>query len=117
MTPKTPENRSAKDRLIRLRAELVEIAQTAAEGRSPVELDQTKVGRLSRMDALQDQAMQVEVENRRQQEIQRIDAALARIETGEYGFCISCGDDIEDKRLDLDPAAPLCHGCAETRKG
>ena len=80
--------------------------------RRPVELDQSRVGRLSRMDALRDQAMAVESERRRGVEIVRIDAALARIEGGEYGFCLVCEDDIGVKRLEFDPATPLCITCA-----
>jgi len=44
-------------------------------------------------------------EARRAQEIRRIDAALQRVEDGEYGWCAECGEAIEDRRLDLDPAA------------
>lgn len=107
-----PNLKKAKQALDALRTDLSAVAEAARDGRRPVELDQTKVGRLSRMDALQDQAMQVEVENRRKVELQRIDAALARIEDGEYGYCLSCGEDIGEKRLALDPAAPLCQDCA-----
>jgi RNA polymerase-binding transcription factor DksA len=47
-----------------------------------------------------------------QQEIRQIEAALERIEAGTYGFCLSCGAEIADDRLDLVPSAPLCHDCA-----
>ncbi|WP_372603901.1 TraR/DksA family transcriptional regulator [Actibacterium sp.] len=45
-------------------------------------------------------------------EIDQIRAALARIEAGEYGFCVTCGDEISEKRLDLIPATPFCSRCA-----
>lgn len=45
-------------------------------------------------------------------EIRLIDMALKRIETGEYGACDTCGDDIAEARLDLVPHAPLCARCA-----
>ena len=109
-----PNLKKVRQKLEALRIELTDVAEAAREGRQPVELDQTKVGRLSRMDALQDQAMQVEVENRRRVELQRIDAALARIEDGEYGYCVRCGDEIEGKRLALDPAVPFCQDCAQS---
>lgn len=84
-----------------------------AEGwRAPVALDQQSVGRLSRMDAMQQQAMAEAEGRRRRADIARIDAALARIEEGEYGWCLTCGAQIAAKRLDIDPAASQCVGCA-----
>jgi RNA polymerase-binding transcription factor DksA len=47
-----------------------------------------------------------------QEEIARIRAALARIEAGEYGVCVTCGEDIAEERLDLLPATPFCRRCA-----
>ena len=85
----------------------------SADGRKPVELDQTTQGRLSRMDALQVQEMAMEQERRRSTEGRRIEAALLRIESGEFGYCTSCGDDIEPQRLANDPAVPLCLTCAQ----
>ncbi len=80
--------------------------------KKPVELDQSRVGRLSRMDALQSQAMSVEVERRRRIELERISAALARLETGDYGYCLVCGEEIAHKRLELDATSPTCTDCA-----
>jgi DnaK suppressor protein len=94
------------------KAELQRLADATAGDAKPVELDQTKVGRLSRMDAIQIQAMSAEAGRRRALEIQRIDAALKRIDEGGYGYCTACGDEIATKRLESDPAAPLCIGCA-----
>ena len=82
-----------------------------ADQRAPVELDQQSVGRLSRMDALQVQAMAQESSRRRAAQRQRIAAALERIDEGEYGFCIKCGEEIPRRRLELDPAAPCCIDC------
>ncbi len=78
----------------------------------PVVLDQTRVGRLSRMDALQNQAMAIETERRRQQELVQIDRALKRLAEGCYGECVECGEMIAKKRLELDPSTPLCIDCA-----
>ncbi|MCH8167338.1 MAG: TraR/DksA family transcriptional regulator [Proteobacteria bacterium] len=86
-------------------------AQTEGE-RAPVELDQQAVGRLSRMDALQVQAMALETSRRRAVELRRIAAALARIDEGDYGACLECGEEIAVRRLELAPAAPLCIACA-----
>lgn len=78
-----------------------------------VELDQTRQGRLSRMDAMQQQAMAAETGRRRTAELPRVDAALARIDAGDYGFCRHCDEAIPEGRLRIDPAATLCVGCAE----
>ncbi len=93
--------------------ELIEVGDNAAQ---PVELDQTRVGRLSRMDAMQAQAMSVEAKRRREIESIRISAALKRVEAGTYGECLQCGAMIAMARLELNPSAPLCIQCAE-RKG
>ncbi|WP_119165708.1 TraR/DksA family transcriptional regulator [Algihabitans albus] len=92
--------------------ELERLSQDSGESRAAVELDQTRVGRLSRMDALQGQAMAQATEARRQQEIRRLEAALQRLADGEYGACTVCGEEIAPKRLGLDPATPSCVDCA-----
>ena len=104
--------KGAKKRLEERRRELEAIVESSRESRKPVELDQSRVGRLSRMDALQDQAMALETERRREIELRRIDAALARVASGEYGDCLTCGEEIGPKRLDFDPATPVCIDCA-----
>ena len=111
------DTREMRKRLIGRRAELEGLGAATEESRRPVELDQTRVGRLSRMDALQEQAMAVEVERRRAIEIQRIDAALARLDSGEYGYCVACGEPIATKRLELDPTIPNCIDCAKGAGG
>ncbi len=50
--------------------------------------------------------------NSGKQEIRMIEAALKRIEAGEYGFCVTCGAKIEKARLDLLPYTPFCSECA-----
>lgn len=99
------------------RQQLLGLSATANEAAATVELDQTRVGRLSRMDALQSQAMSVETRRRRELEIRRIAAALKRLDEGDYGYCIECGQPIAEKRLEFDPAAPLCIKCAEATEG
>ncbi len=103
-------------RLLAERDELRRVAELGKESRRPVELDQTSVGRLSRMDAIRDQAMALETERRRAMERHRIDAALARIDEGEFGYCVTCGEEIPAKRLDLNPTAPVCVDCATPAK-
>lgn len=85
--------------------------QTAAD-RRPVELDQQSVGRLSRMDAMQQQAMAAAQETRRHGRIKALEAAIRRIEAGEFGYCDGCGDFIGLPRLELDPTIMRCRDCA-----
>lgn len=92
-------------------------SDTTAEDRRPVELDQTSVGRVSRMDAMQGQAMALATERRRHEEARRIEAAITRIDEGEYGYCISCGEQIAAKRLDADPTVATCIACASGARG
>ena len=81
-----------------------------------VELDQTRTGRLSRMDALQQQAMAQAGQARAEAVLQRIEAALARCDSGEYGDCLKCEEPIDRRRLDVDPATTLCLACAQARE-
>jgi DnaK suppressor protein len=99
-------------RLLTRQNEILEESKLARSSRDAVELDQSKVGRLSRMDAMQGQAMAQATERRRQQEFIRIEAALARIKSGDYGICASCDEDIAPKRLALDPSVAVCIKCA-----
>lgn len=82
-----------------------------------VELDQTRTGRLSRMDALQAQAMARAGAQRAANQARRITAALARIEAGTFGDCAACEEPIAEARLEADPANPFCLDCAEARQG
>lgn len=82
----------------------------------PVELDQTRVGRLSRQDALQAQALSVSSLARSREEVIRLRSALTRIDDGDYGWCEECGEEIPEGRLEADPGAELCLRCARTRE-
>lgn len=103
----------AKERLFALREKLEETGDVAEASGKTVELDQCVVGRLSRMDALQQQAMSIEQNRRRKERIKRVNAALARIENDDYGWCQDCGEAINTKRLEIDPAAAYCIACAD----
>jgi DnaK suppressor protein len=95
------------------RRELLKRVAADQDALKPVEVDQSTTGRLSRMDALQSQAMDIEIERRRQRELQRIDAALLRINEGTYGYCVACGEEIAAKRIENDPTTPVCINCAQ----
>jgi DnaK suppressor protein len=102
-----------RERLTQLREELLALEQAGKAASSTVILDQSRVGRLSRMDALQGQAMSQERERRRQIELQKINAALQRIQSGDYGYCSRCDEEIAFRRLEFDPSAALCIVCAD----
>ena len=78
-----------------------------------VELDQTTVGRLSRMDAMQQQAMHIANDARRQQRHMALLAALKRMDAGDYGYCHHCDEEIGAGRLAIDPAVTLCVHCTQ----
>ena len=99
-------------KLLELRFELEGIEESGEEASAVVELDQTKVGRLSRMDAMQAQAMAQASAERRAQALRRIEAALQRLEENLFGDCLECGESINPKRLEFDPTVELCIGCA-----
>jgi DnaK suppressor protein len=114
--PAEPEHDHFRQRLLQLQRELHAQQQVGEGAAQVVELDQTSVGRLSRMDALQGQAMSLEQGRRRQRELLRIAAALRRLDNGDYGDCRDCGEAIDVRRLDMDPAAALCIHCASARE-
>ncbi len=107
MTPTT-----YKTTLLKEREEIETTIALATESTKPVELDQTTQGRVSRIDAIQQQEMSIEAQRRREQRVLQIDNALKRIELGEFGYCISCDEDIPEARLALDPATLKCISCA-----
>ena len=99
--------------LLKMKVDLQEQEKTFKEDKKPVELDQTKVGRISRMDAMQIQQMALDASRRRQLQLVKIETAFQRIESGEYGYCLSCDEDINFRRLLVDPTNTYCIECAE----
>lgn len=108
--------RELEARLREMREAVTSLGAVRREGSAVVELDQTRTGRLSRMDALQLQAMANAGRERAALELRRIDAALRRIEEGTYGECVVCAEPIAPARLQAQPAVTLCLACAEERE-
>lgn len=98
------------------RDELMATQQMAQSSTETVELDQASVGRVSRVDALQSQSMAVETTRLRQQQLRKISTALALIESGDYGYCSVCDDEIDPRRLEIDPASTMCVPCASKQE-
>jgi len=65
------------------------------------------------MDALQQQAMAKATENNRVRDMKRIEAALTRLKEDEFGYCMECGENIEPRRLELNPTVLTCISCAQ----
>jgi DnaK suppressor protein len=107
-----PDRSDIRLALERQLAELCASLAATADNRKAVELDQTTVGRLSRMDAMQVQAVALAAERMRLDEIRRIEAAIRRIEANEYGYCVRCGEEVAPKRLAVDPTIAFCICCA-----
>lgn len=110
MTPQELEQ--LREQLEEERAQHLKTLSTSRESAKGDELDQTRVGRLSRIDAIQSQCI-IQAANRRiTEELQKIDFALQRIERGTYGWCQSCGCDIAFARLRAIPSTLKCIDCA-----
>lgn len=101
-----------REKLLVLRTELESVAETGDDASDIVELDQARVGRLSRMDAMQAQAMSQASERRREVMLRSIAAALERIDSDDYGYCRNCEEMIDRRRLEFDPTVVLCIDCA-----
>jgi DnaK suppressor protein len=95
---------------------LVASQKLAQHSTEPVELDQSAIGRVSRIDAMQSQSMAIEASRLRQQQLRKISTALSLIESGDYGYCMNCDNEIDLRKLEIDPASSLCVPCASKQE-
>lgn len=105
-----------RKRLQQLREEITTPADTRNQSTVTVKLDQSSVGRLSRMGALQQQAMAQSCQQRAQATLQRAEAALKRLDDGSFGYCFDCDEAIATRRVEFDPTATRCVQCAEAKE-
>lgn len=105
-----PEIEEMKLALLSLQVELQSILETASDRTDVVDLDQ-EIGRLSRMDALQQQKMAEAEQARHKVRLKAIKLALIAVEEGDYGFCKRCGEPIDIRRLRARPESPCCVPC------
>jgi DnaK suppressor protein len=99
--------------------EIVSLQANAAsreEASKTVVLDQSSTGRLTRMDAMQQQAMAKENLRRATLRLKQLKASQKRIELNEFGFCLECDEDILEGRLKANPVTTLCIACAEKKE-
>ena len=101
-----------KQSLLQLQKEHQELEEEFAKSGDTVKLDQSSVGRLSRMDAMQAQQMALETSRRREMHAEKIEGGLRRIESGYYGYCFYCEEEIDYRRLETDPTNTWCLKCA-----
>lgn len=112
----TIDEEDFRARLLAEQRELEAVAATNNDAAKPVELDQTRVGRLSRMDAMQAQAMSQETQRRRELQLKKIAAAFKRLDSGDFGYCIHCGEEIAAQRLHVELTTLLCIACANSNE-
>jgi DnaK suppressor protein len=100
-----------RDRLLALEKEIQATLEASKEASGVVELT-TAIGRLSRMDAMQNQQMALELRRRQEQQLQRIANALKRMDQNRYGLCGRCKQPIAEERLEVSPDVVMCVKCA-----
>jgi len=91
------------------------LAETAAAAR-PVELDQPAMGRVSRIDAIQQQKMLEANRVAQQTQLQLARSARHRFGEDEYGDCMACGEEIGVARLRARPESLYCIECQTARE-
>ncbi len=101
--------------LVSLERGLASAHAASAAGAAPVDLEEP-IGRVSRIDAIQQQRMAEASRAAQQRRLQRVRAALRRIDEEEYGLCVDCGEAIGFARLEAQPEAPFCIGCQSARE-
>lgn len=85
--------------------------ESSTDAASAVEPDKG-LGRLSRMEAMQDQQLVMEMRRRKKRQLAEIKSAISRLEMGNYGSCIFCGEEISPERLEVSPEAQTCMRCS-----
>lgn len=106
-----PQLKQLRQLLLNLEQTLTETLSLNEASADTVALDQTKVGRLSRMDAMQQQAMAKASRSGTQQRLTRVRQALVAMEQDDYGYCECCGNGIGFARLSVKPESTLCVSC------
>ncbi|GAA0201619.1 hypothetical protein GCM10009123_06160 [Kangiella japonica] len=100
-----------RKQLLDLESELMELLGLSSEASKAVELDQARMGRVTRGDAMQQQAMISAAHLRDEKRLLAVRRALKRIERDEFGHCSECGEDIKEARLEIAPEIELCLDC------
>ncbi len=109
MAIKNMDQNKLKKQLLDAKAELEKRVSTIhAHARKPLEANSAEqaaqLGNVEVVSALETEAVE---------ELASIEAAMQRIENGNYGVCVSCGENISEQRLAVRPASLECVDCAE----
>lgn len=109
--PNAEQLEALQQALMSLQEDLRTQLKLGKSGAATVILDQSKVGRLSRMDAIQQQKMAESSQLNSERRLHRVLHALQKFDSGDYGYCEECGEAIGFPRLKVQPEAPLCLHC------
>jgi DnaK suppressor protein len=102
---------TVRDELLRSLNKLERSLKISGESARPRDLEQDTVGRLSRIDAIQNAGLTANLEERERQQLGQVVDALRRIEDGTYGACNGCGGPIPFERLMVFPETRACSAC------
>ncbi len=101
-----------KEDLFSLRDQITRFLGLTVEGARPVDLDEP-IGRLTRMDAMQQQSLTRASRQGLEVKLRLVKAALESMKREEYGLCRRCGEPTGFRRLKVRPEAPFCISCQE----
>jgi DnaK suppressor protein len=101
--------------LLALKTDLRAVLDGLVEGTRPVEPDPA-IGRISRMDAIQIQQMAQASKRTAKRRLQQVEAALRRVDAGEFGECYECGGGVGYRRLKARPESAFCVHCQGRRE-
>lgn len=108
----TPEQKQQlHEELLRTLTRLERSVTRHGSASRPAEMDQTCIGRLSRIEALQNQSFTQGLKEREKIRFEQVLDALRRIEDGSYGICAACKVAIPSERLLVFPETRTCTRC------
>ena len=107
-----PELKDQLSRLSKLMEELEQSLLDSRDAAQTVDLEQP-IGRLSRMDAIQQQKMVAAGRRNTELRLAQVRNALVLFERDEYGICRKCEEPIRKARLIARPESPFCIGCQQ----
>jgi DnaK suppressor protein len=99
-----------REDLLALRRQLEQSLAATKDDAKPVDLE-LPIGRVSRIDAIQQQKMAQASRRSAEMRLQHLKTALAAIAEDEYGYCRGCGEPIGYRRLKAKPETPFCVNC------
>ena len=103
-----------KKRLLELEAGLLESIENAKQSSKPVKLDQQSIGRVSRIDAIQQQQISLSALQRQERQLNQVKQALQKIDDKDFGYCRMCEELIKETRLLARPEHNICLACTKS---